>query len=188
MQLMVDRLLSPNETKFWLLDVVAPMNVVVVVVLAGTIDPDGLKPLAFRLPSVVIGRGQRLRWTDSGVGSEFEALPEADPDAAWRGHAEQLLEARVGTEQHPPFCARLLCGEARSTLLLALNHALVDYRAGLWLAESFLRGIEPVPLAPACEELLPADAYGRADAEALIDAWWSRRAAERWEARPVSMR
>lgn len=182
----MDRLLSPNETKFWLLDVSSPMNVVTVVHLRGRPDPGQCDvPEAFRLPSIFIGHHGRPRWGGAQTGGTVEVLEEADAGAAWAGHAERLLQMRLGSEGYPPFHVTFLCGESRSALLLAIPHALADYRSALWLADAFLEGIAPGGHAPACEELLPLECYTNAGAETLIDGWWSQRAALRWEAAGV---
>ncbi len=176
------RMLSPNETKFWLLDVVAPMNVVIVVDLhkaehgIPTEHPD-----SFKVPSIVTGSNGRPRWEQSGLDGLLETVSEANPGDMWISHADQLLKMRVGTEHNPPFIARFLQGPAHTMLLLVLNHALVDYRSGLWMADAFLRNVAPGQLAPACEELIPTQLFGLSDADALIDSWWSQRAAHRWQ-------
>ncbi|CAN5316412.1 hypothetical protein BH11PSE11_BH11PSE11_34870 [soil metagenome] len=176
------RLLSPNETKFWLMDYSAPMNSVVVLgsprkLHVGQLRDDG----AFALPSITLDANSRPRWTDPlGQGVVSEVL--AEDEFTWLRIAEQLTDVRVGTEGHPPWHAVVIQHEQASTLVFAVHHALTDYRAALWVAHCFLQGVAPGPLTPAFEELLQPSAFGHPDAEELIRQWWLARAATRWNA------
>lgn len=178
----MDRLLGPNETKFWLLDLTAPMNLVVVVRLGSRPAIEMLAESgAFSLPLSAPGQYGRPRWgasSSEGVVEVFRASHHDD----WLAQAQRLLLVRVGKVGHPPYHAVLLEHARGATLLLTLSHALFDYRSALCATEAFLAGREPGPLMPACEELLPADAYRLEDADELIDFWWRREAGIRWEA------
>lgn len=176
------RLLSPNEAKFWLMDYAAPTNSVVVLRSRNRIDIEPLQhPGEFVLPIVTLDKHSRPRWTDSdAVGTVTETQGDQQ---AWLQTAERLMDVQVGTEGFPPWCAEVIQhGDAGSTLVFAVNHALTDYRTGKWVAHCFLQGRYPGAVAPACEELLPETMYGRADAEELIRQWWLSRATARWDA------
>jgi hypothetical protein len=176
----MDRLLSPNEAKFWLMDWAAPMNTVIVTRTARPIDPDALAaPSAFRLPLITIDKASRPRWTSSADG--LAGVVETSRDG-WVSVAERLLEHRVGTEGTPPWHAVVIPGEGSATVVLAVNHAVADYRTGQWLADHFLAGTFPGHLAPACEEVLPEKLFGDDDALELAEEWWMARASARWEA------
>src|SRR3546814_14282539 len=99
----------------------------------------------------------------------------------WLAAAERLLDRRVGTEGCPPWRALVLPDAAGSVVLLAVSHALADYRTGLWIAGHFLAGTHPGPLAPACEEALPAALFGPPEAADLTQEGWLTRAARRLE-------
>ncbi len=274
----MQRLLSPNEAKFWLLDAVAPMNSIVVVerrrgdgppprvmpgegpaprVMAGE-DPrprvmagEGLAPRVmagegrpsttvgaagseamdgrdkpghdtgtdksgydtgrdksghdtgrdkpghdtggrgpaqdtdaptrFTLPTIRRDAQGRPRWASSDTPGVLRHETTASPDD-WLPTAAALLGTRVGTEGHPPWHAVLQHHPAGTTLILAVNHALTDWRTSLHVAHAFLAGEHPGPIAPPCEELLPPAQYGDAEADTLLDAWWSARAGARWQA------
>lgn len=173
------RLLSPNEAKFWLLDWVAPMNSVVVVQLAG--QPEIVAPSRFAIPVVHLDAQQRPRWGQADRPGLLinEQVPD---DMAWLGTAERLQRQRVGGAGQPPWRAVVQHAPDTATLVLAVNHALTDWRTGLHLARAFLADDHPGPLAPACEEMLPPSSFGAPDADALLDAWWSGRAGARWQA------
>lgn len=175
----MNRLLSPNEAKFWLLDRAAPMNSVVVLQRAGgfALDPDG----AFALPGIELGRQLRPRWTTPGAPGSLRR-EEAESDTDWLSEAEELLDERVGTEGQPGWRATVQDHPGGSTLVLAVNHALTDWRRSLLVARSFVRGsTSPGELAPPCEELLPASAFSAPDAGELIEEWWTSRAGTLWE-------
>lgn len=176
------RLLSPNETKFWLMDYSSPMNSVVVLRSPRPPDVDALRrPGAFRLPGIAVDGNSRPRWTDPADGGEVAEIRDAD-ESAWLGVAEKLAHVRVGTQGNPPWHAVVIHHAGGSDLVFAAHHSLTDYRTGLWVAHCFLEGKPPGPLAPACEELLPASAFGAADAEELLEQWWLARAGTRWHA------
>src|SRR3546814_4037608 len=61
----MDRLLSPNEAKFCLMDWGAPMNTVIVTRTAAPVDVDALRNSGFRLPITVLDRNRRPRWAAS---------------------------------------------------------------------------------------------------------------------------
>lgn len=173
------RLLSPNEAKFRLLDWVAPMNSVVVVQRAGRHDISS--PSRFAIPVIHTDAQQRPRWGEAdrpGVLHQ-ETVPD---ETAWLGTAERLQNERVGSAGHPPWHAVVQHAPDTTTLVLAVNHALTDWRTSLHVAGAFLADEHPGPLAPPCEEMLPPSSYGAPDAEALLDAWWSGRAGARWQA------
>jgi hypothetical protein len=175
----VNRLLSPNEAKFWLLDAVAPMNSIVVVECA-----DGTRPPAvlrhFKLPTVQIGKHGRPRWADAEVPGVLVEEPATD-DMAWLAAAEKLQHVPVGSEGHPPWHAVVQHRPDGTALILAVNHALSDWRSALHIARCLLADADPGEIAPACEEMLPANLFGDPEAAALIDAWWTSRAGARWE-------
>jgi hypothetical protein len=176
------RLLSPNEAKYWLMDHSAPMNSVVVVRSRRRLDPATLQAdTAFRLPCVALDDNSRPRWTEPVGGGVTIEVREED-ESTWLGVAQALTDARVGTQGHPPWQARVLQHEQGSTLVFAVHHCVADYRSGLWLAHCFMRGVFPGPLSPACEELLQPSAFGRADAEELVRQWWLARTGARWAA------
>lgn len=175
----MDRLLSPNEAKFWLLDSGAPMNSVVVVRRAGT-APVAM-PRMFAIPEVRLGAHGRPRWGESRTAGVLRHATESSP-GDWLAVAQELLDVRVGTVGAPPWHAVALVGAAHTTLVLAVNHALTDWRTSLAVGHAFLADVHPGELAPPCEEMLPDSAYGDPDAASLLDAWWSSRAGARWEA------
>jgi hypothetical protein len=98
--------------------------------------------------------------------------------------AADLMEAPTGTAGHPNWRATVVRHDegGGSTLVMAMNHALTDYRSSLWVADQFIAGRFPGEMTPACEESLPGLAYGDPTAADLIEAWWTSRAGERWEA------
>jgi|GEM_PF-876532 len=175
-------LLGPNETKFWLLDTTAPMNLVVVARL--DVRPAverSAESRSFSLPLIALGPYNRPRWGPASAEGTLEVLSGRHPDD-WLIEAQRLLQVRIGTQGHPPYHAVLLEHGDRATLLLALSHALFDYRSALMAADAFLEGRDPGSLMPACEELLPPHACSAQDADELIDYWWRREAGIRWEA------
>ncbi len=181
----MDRLLSPNEAKFWLMDHAAPMNCVVVTRVRRPLDAAALvRGSAFALPTVVLGRHRRPRWSHRAGDRVPGVIEEVEgAESAWLEVAAGLLERPVGCGAHPNWRAVLIRhGAAGSTLALATNHALTDWRTCLLVTDAFLEGRFPGEIAPACEEMLPPAAYGDPDAAGLIDGWWSERAGARWEA------
>ncbi|HSP25455.1 MAG TPA: hypothetical protein VLQ65_09785 [Saliniramus sp.] len=178
----MDRLLGPNETKFWLLDLTAPMNLVVVARLGARPPIEALTQSGtFLLPLSKLGPHDRPRWGSRSADGVVEVISGSRRED-WLPQAERLLQVRVGTQGHPPFHAVLLEHGEGATLLLALSHALFDYRSALMAVEAFLAGHDPGAPMPACEELLPTGAYSDEDADDLIDYWWRRDAGIRWEA------
>ncbi|HZY54203.1 MAG TPA: hypothetical protein VFE73_13215, partial [Reyranella sp.] len=175
----MNRLLSPNEAKFWLLDAGAPMNCVVVIRRAGSAEI--AMPQRFALPIAECAGKARPRWIESEAPGVLERRREASAND-WLAVAQELLDIRVGTAGAPPWYAVELRGAAHTTLLLALNHALTDWRTSLTVGHAFFEDRHPGAMAPPCEEMLPDSFYGDADAGALLDGWWSPRAAARWEA------
>lgn len=175
------RLLSPNEAKFWLLDQARPCNSVVVLRRRGArLLPDGLPP-GFALPVARPGRRERPRWTEGGTPAVLTR--RAAPEEAWLPAAAAMLDRRVGTDDHPAFAAEVLDHpDGGSTLVLAVSHALTDYRTALHLGHALADGLPPGALAPACEEALPPACFGAADAADLVEAWWTERAGARWQA------
>lgn len=177
----MDRLLSPNEAKFWLMDQADAMNSVVVTRLARPVDADLLGQGAFTLPAIRIGRQGRPRWTgDAGVCTL--GLLESRPGADWLNVASDLLTRRVGTQGQPLWRAVLIADGGESTIVLAVHHALTDWRSSCWVADHFINGTDPGPLAPAAEELLPPSVFGDHEAADLIEEWWGGRAAALWAA------
>jgi hypothetical protein len=177
---MMQRLLSPNEAKFWLLDRMAPMNCAIVVHVAER-QAARSAPGRFTVPVVHLDGQSRPRWGEADREGVIEHQ-DVDSEHAWLAAAQSLMDMRVGSVGHPPWCALLQHHSTGTTLILAVNHALTDWRTSLHVAQAFLNGEDPGPLAPPCEELLPASCYGSPDAEDLLDAWWSERAAARWQA------
>jgi len=175
----VNRLLSPNETKFWLLDAGSPMNCIVVIRRAGT-DEIAI-PQRFAIPVAECSGKGRPRWVQSTAPGVLERRREAGA-SDWLAVAQELLDVRVGTARVPPWHAVELRGAAHTTLLLAVNHAVTDWRTAVTVGHAFLEDRHPGAMAPACEEMLPDSFYGDPDAGALIDGWWSPRASARWEA------
>ena len=174
------RLLSPNEAKFWLLDWVAPMNSIVVV--QGTAPrPHPEVPRRFTVPVVHLDAQSRPRWGEADRPGVLQREDVAD-DMAWLTAAQRLLDVRVGSAGHPPWHAVVQQYRGGTTLILAVNHALTDWRTSLHVAGAFLADEHPGPLAPPCEEMLPPTSFGGEDTDALLDGWWSRRAAARWQA------
>lgn len=176
----MQRLLSPNEAKFWLLDWVAPMNSIVVVQRTGAIDvPDS--PRQFTVPVVHTDGQTRPRWGQADRPGILQREDTADA-TAWVSTAQRLLDVRVGSAGHPPWHAVVQQHPGGDTLVLAVNHALTDWRTSLHVARAFLADQHPGPLAPPCEEMLPTTSFGATDADSLLDAWWSSRAGARWQA------
>ena len=175
----LQRLLSPNEAKFWLLDWVAPMNSIVVH-RAPLIDAPDV-PRRFSVPVVHTDGQSRPRWGEADHPGVLEREDTADADS-WLSVAQRLLDVRVGGAGHPPWHAVVQRDANGATLILAVNHALTDWRTSLHVARAFLADRDPGPLAPPCEEMLPSSCFGAPDADALLDAWWSSRAGARWQA------
>lgn len=173
------RLLSPNEAKFWLLDAAAPMNCVVVIRRLG-LEPIEA-PKSFDLPVVEIGMYERPRWSGGEGRGVLRQRAERSP-LDWLAVAQELLDVRVGVAGAPPWHAVALQGSGHVTLVLAINHALTDWRTSLAVGHAFLADRHPGEIAPPCEEMLPDSLYGDPDAGALLDGWWSSRAGVRWEA------
>jgi len=177
----MDRLLSPNEAKFWLMDWGAPMNTVIVTRTSGRVDPAALTGTGFAVPVVTLDRHRRPRWAASDAPGSVAEIAAVSEDA-WLGVAERLLDRRVGTEGNPPWHATVLRHGSASTVVLAVSHAVADYRTGQWLADHLLAGTWPGEIAPACEEVLPAKLYGGEESLDLVEEWWLARASARWEA------
>ena len=175
----MNRLLGPNEAKFWLLDAGAPMNCVVVIRRAGT--EEIAMPQRFAIPVAECVGKARPRWVESRAPGVLERRREVAAND-WVAVAQELLDIRVGTAGVPPWHAVELSGAAHVTLLLAVNHAVTDWRTALTVGHAFLEDRHPGAMTPPCEEMLPESFYGDPDAAALIDGWWSSRAAARWEA------
>lgn len=173
------RLLSPNEAKFWLLDWVAPMNSVVVVQRAAPL-PTAM-PRRFAVPVVHLDAQGRPRWGEADRDGVLERHDAAD-DGAWLEAAQRLQAVRVGSAGHPPWHAVVQAHPGGGTLVLAVNHALTDWRTSLLVARAFLADTPPGPLAPPCEEMLPATVFAADDTDAMLDAWWSSRGGARWQA------
>lgn len=179
------RLLGPNEAKFWLMGIGAPMNTVIVLRCHERIAADSLRcPGPFALPRIVQDANERPRW-DSPCGDGLVSEESGGP-LAWLATAQRLGAQALGVPGAPVWHAVVLQEAHCSTLVFAVHHALADYRAGLWLAHCFLTGQAPGPLAPACEELLAPSAYGQADAEDLISQWWRASMGARWHALGVA--
>lgn len=174
------RLLSPNEAKFWLFDRAAPMNSIAVIQRAGDV-PVPAPPHRFAVPVARIGRQSRPRWAEATLPGVIERESVASPQD-WLAAAERLQDVRVGTEKHPPWHAIIQDHPGGTTLVFAVNHALTDWRTSLHVARCFLADADPGDLAPACEELLPPTSFADPAAAPLIEAWWTSRAGERWEA------
>lgn len=177
------RLLGPTETKFWLLDVAAPMNVVAALEIDGTFMPSTINALhSGGLPVAICEEGERPFWSENLCHGRVETLSAPDDPFGWLPEAEALLQMRVGTQGHPAFHARILQGGTKSTILLALNHALADYRAALEIARCLLEGRTLDTGVGTLEELLPEEAFSDPEAGDIIDSWWSQGAAMNWRA------
>jgi hypothetical protein len=155
------------------------MNSVIVVQCPGRHPPLQARR-RFAVPVVHAGTRSRPRWGDTNRPGVLEQQDVAG-DMAWLSEAQRLLSVRVGSAGHPPWHAVVQHDPGGFTLLLAVNHALTDWRTGLHVAGAFLADEDAGPLAPPCEEMLPASCFAAADAGSLIDAWWSSRATARWE-------
>ena len=176
----MNRLLSPNETKFWLLDWVAPMNSVAVVQRTGA-RPRRERPVRFSVPVVHLDGQTRPRWGEPDRPGSF-VCEDVAKEEDWLPAAQRLLQVRVGNAGQPPWYAVEQSYPGGTTLLLAVNHALTDWRTSLHVANAFLEDEHPGALSPPCEEMLPSVLFRAADAEALLDSWWSSRAGARWHA------
>lgn len=176
------RLLSPNETKYWLMDVSSPMNSVVVLRARGELGARDLRADSdFRLPAIALDEMNRPRWTEPRGGGVVEEQ-RAEDDMAWLRVAEKLTDVRVGTEGHPPWHAVIVREPQTTTLVFAAHHSVTDYRTGLWAAHCFVKGVSPGALAPACEDLLDPSSFSSEDAQELLEQWWLARAGARWHA------
>ena len=163
------------------MDVRVPMNVIAIAPLGSHVPHEIMSAArTVRLPSLVVGRQDRPRWTTAGADPLVEAMTVPDPHEAWIGHAERLLASRVGTEGHPSCRVLVLQGRSNATLLLAMHHALADYRSGLFMLRRLLAGRPAGRLAGPLEDALPESAFGRADAARRLDEWWSQRASLIW--------
>lgn len=178
---MRDRLLSPNEAKFWLLDHAEPMNSVIVVQRDGGFPGIDAPRTRFRLPTVQTDAQARPRWHETPAAGEFRRH-HSDSETGWLAAAQALLTTRAGTGDAPPWIATVLAHPGGETLLLAVNHALTDWRTSLHVADCFIADTHPGELMPACEEMLPPACFADPEAEALIEAWFLPRAASRWQA------
>ncbi|MGH7031628.1 MAG: hypothetical protein ACREEZ_14525 [Stellaceae bacterium] len=177
-----NRLLSPNEAKFWLLDWAAPMNSIAVIERAEGASPVAVAPpRRFALPVVCVGRQSRPRWGAATMPGMIERESMAS-EWDWLAAAERLQGVRVGSAGHPPWHAVIQQHTQGTTLVFAVNHALTDWRTCLHVARSFLADADPGDLAPACEELLPSNCFADPAAASLLDGWWTSRAGARWEA------
>ena len=186
----MDRLLSPNEAKFWLLDRTSPMNTVAVIQSRRRLNATALAASSdFAIPTITIGRNQRPRWSsdpDQQTAGRVEELVVADssPDG-WLPLARRLLNEPVGVAGQPGWRAIILQhgadGPVCSTLLFAVNHALADWRGSLALADAWIAGRHPGDLDPPIEEQLPSDAFANSAAADLIDGWYGSALASRWD-------
>jgi hypothetical protein len=176
----MNRLLGPEETKFWLLDRAHPFNGVVVLRRRGPIVLSGKVTDCFRLPIVAAAADGRPRWgaaPHAGIAAEIAA--EEDD---WPQHAQELLALRAGTEGHPCWHLRLLRHRTGTTLLLSMLHALADMHSALAIGHALLAGRRPAALPPSFEELLPPALFAEANASAILEQWWSTETGRRWRA------
>src|SRR5690348_1674766 len=155
------------------------MNSIAVIERAADAPAPAL-PHRFTVPVARIGKQSRPRWVEAMIPGVLERESVASPQD-WLAAAERLQSVRVGTEGHPPWHAVIQDHPGGTTLVLAVNHALTDWRTALHVARSFLADADPGDLAPACEELLPPTSFADPAAASLIEAWWTSRAGERWE-------
>src|SRR6516225_73170 len=93
----------------------------------------GAAPLRFGVPVVCVGRQSRPRWGEGAARGIFERERVASA-GEWLVAAERLQGVRVGTEGHPPWHAVIQEHPDGATLILAVNHALTDWRTSLHVA------------------------------------------------------
>lgn len=176
----MNRLLGPEETKFWLLDRAHPFNAILVLRRRGPIVVDEKIADSFRLPAVAVAADGRPRWgAVPHAGTAAEIAAEEDD---WPQHAQELLALRAGTEGHPCWHLRLLRHRTCTTLLLSMLHAVIDMRSALAIGHALLAGRRPAALPPSFEELLPPALFAEANASAILERWWSTETGRQWQA------
>jgi hypothetical protein len=165
----MSRRLGPEETKYWLLGLDRPFNIVLALGMEGWRPPPGLA-----LPLAAVGADGLPRWI--GPMGDGLILAQRGP---WIEVAEAALAQPLGRAGTAPWQLSVVEEGGGTVLLLAFSHALADARGGLALLARLLEGQPLPPQPPAFEELLSPEAY---PAPAMADevlAWWSRRLSDR---------
>lgn len=165
----MSRRLGPEETKYWLLGLDRPFNIVLALGVEGWRPPPGLA-----LPVVAVGMDGLPRWTEPRRdGTVLEQR------GAWVEAAEAMLAQPLGGAGAAPWQLCTVKEDDQTVLLLSFSHALADARGGLALLSRLLAGEPMPPQPPAFEELLPPEVYPDAALADEVLGWWSRRLSDR---------
>lgn len=165
----MSRRLGPEETKYWLLGLSQPFNIVLALGVEGWRAPPGM---AF--PSAGTGADGLPRWTTPN--GDGLILARQGP---WIEAAEAALAQPLGRVGNAPWQLTVVEERGGMVLLLAFSHALADARGGLALLSRLLEGQPLPPQPPSFEELLSPEAYPAPAVADEVLAWWSRRLSER---------
>jgi acyl transferase domain-containing protein/NADPH:quinone reductase-like Zn-dependent oxidoreductase len=188
----MDRLLGPEEFKFWLFNRRLPFNVVVTARIKGEVDAQALADVLPRvrnrhpLLQVRITDDVRPRFvTDESRPVPLQVGVRHD-DQQWVRACEAELGRPFATAMAPLFRVVLLQGKGVADLIVSLPHVMADGLAAIFLARDIIAGLaggalDPLPELPAFEELIPPAAFSSASRN-VLGRWWSRRTTEQFQA------
>lgn len=188
----MDRLLGPEEFKFWLFDRRAPFNVVASAQIAGRLDVGALQiaasSVAARHPALrarVVLQGRPRLVSVEVAPPRVRLIPREDDDH-WRRECEGEFALPVPLETGPPWRLSLLDGPDSSDLILTISHVIADGTSILLVVRDLLMALGGEPLAhlpelPAGEALIAPEAFGSLESARLVAGWWSRATARRLE-------
>ncbi len=167
------RVLGPSETVMWILDAVCPVNAVVIEEIEGPVTQDRLREALDRVQEAhpllrmrIVRERRRFRFSPGGVPPIPLQWTEAPPDAV-----HELAEAEFNHPVRPvagPLlrCRAVIHGQSRCTLILTVNHAILDGLSSYRLAQEICARLGGVsspavhPLVPPLENLLPEPLRG----------------------------
>lgn len=186
----MNRLLGPEEFKFWLFDRRAPLNEVAMATVAGPVSAAqveaALACLCGRHPalSVRVDASGRPRFVPGAAPPEAPAVIAREGDDHWRRVCEAELARPFPMAQGPLMRVTLLAGPESTDVVFTLAHLLADGIAFLHLFGDLLHALgggalEPLSEMPPLEELI-AEPAAQAFEEPLAH-WWSRGLTERFE-------
>jgi acyl transferase domain-containing protein len=188
----MDRLLGPEEFKFWLFNRRLPFNVVATARIRGEVDANALERVLPRvrdrhlLLQVRITEDVRPRFvTDESRQVPLQVVARQD-DRHWVRACEAELCRPFSTAMAPLLRVMLLKGEGISELIVSLPHVVADGLAAIFLLRDVIAALaggalDLLPELPAFEELIPPSAFGP-DSRNVMGRWWTRRTTEQFRA------
>jgi hypothetical protein len=143
------RPLDPSERYFWLLDHLAPMNIVAVAELEVRLDPaqlaTALHAVQLRHPLLRVQIGVfESQPTFVNVAAEIPLTTTPVADGGWRDVVEAELDLPFVTASEPLVrCVYVpVEGEDRSVVILAVHHAVADGRGIVRALQDLLQAVE----------------------------------------------